>query len=206
MRLASSLSIDANGWCPQVEQRPSPNCDARPLDAPISLIVVHNISLPPDEFGGEWITDLFLNRLDPNAHPYFQIIHSFEVSAHFLIRRDGQIIQYVSTQDRAWHAGASEWRGQTRCNDFSIGIELEGCDSKPFTHCQYDRLSELTQALQKRYPHINGVAGHQEIAPKRKTDPGSCFEWARFERQAQIPQSARSAGISIAPNSESLSN
>ena len=187
----SEFTIDSSGWCAQAEQQPSPNCDARPEGADVTLIVVHNISLPPNEFGGEWITDLFLNRLDPDAHPYFATIHTFEVSAHFLIRRDGQLIQYVSTQDRAWHAGASTWRGQTRCNDFSVGIELEGCDSKPYTAAQYAQLAALTQALQIRYPRINGVAGHHEIAPARKTDPGACFEWARFERQANISADAR---------------
>ena len=187
----SEFTIDSSGWCAQAEQQPSPNCDARPEGADVTLIVVHNISLPPNEFGGEWITDLFLNRLDPDAHPYFATIHTFEVSAHFLIRRDGQLIQYVSTQDRAWHAGASTWRGQTRCNDFSVGIELEGCDSKPYTAAQYAQLAALTQALQIRYPRINGVAGHHEIAPARKTDPGACFEWARFEHQANISAEAR---------------
>lgn len=187
----SEFTIDSNGWCAQAEQQPSPNCDARPEGADVTLIVVHNISLPPNEFGGEWITDLFLNRLDPDAHPYFATIHTFEVSAHFLIRRDGQLIQYVSTQDRAWHAGVSTWRGQTRCNDFSVGIELEGCDSKPYTAAQYAQLAALTQALQIRYPRINGVAGHHEIAPARKTDPGACFEWVRFERQANISAEAR---------------
>ncbi len=191
MSSRSEFTIDSSGWCAQAEQQPSPNCDARPEGADVTLIVVHNISLPPNEFGGEWITDLFLNRLDPDAHPYFATIHTFEVSAHFLIRRDGQLIQYVSTQDRAWHAGASTWRGQTRCNDFSVGIELEGCDSKPYTAAQYAQLAALTQALQIRYPRINGVAGHHEIAPARKTDPGACFEWARFERQANISADAR---------------
>ena len=187
----SEFTIDSSGWCAQAEQQPSPNCDARPEGVEVNLIVVHNISLPPNEFGGEWITDLFLNRLDPDAHPYCVTIHTVEVSAHFLIRRDGQLIQYVSTQDRAWHAGASNWRGQTRCNDFSVGIELEGCDSKPYTAAQYEQLAALTQALRERYPRINSVAGHHEIAPARKTDTGACFEWARFEYQAKIPAEAR---------------
>lgn len=191
MSSRSEFTIDSSGWCAQAERQPSPNCDARPEGADVTLIVVHNISLPPNEFGGEWITDLFLNRLDPNAHPYFATIHTFEVSAHFLIRRDGALIQYVSTQDRAWHAGASNWRGQTRCNDFSIGIELEGCDNKPYTAAQYTQIAALTQSLRDRYPRINGVAGHHEIAPIRKTDPGAYFEWARFERQANISADAR---------------
>lgn len=191
MSVGSELIIDSNGWCVQAERLPSPNYDARPEGADVTLIVVHNISLPPNEFTGEWITDLFLNRLDPAVHPYFATIHAFEVSAHFLIRRDGRLLQYVSTQDRAWHAGASNWRGQIRCNDFSVGIELEGCDSKPYTAVQYEQLAVLTQALRERYSRINSIAGHHEIAPARKTDPGACFEWARFEYQANIPAEAR---------------
>ena len=184
-------SIDNAGWCAQAVCQLSPNFDARPDDAQISLIVIHNISLPPNEFGGEWITDLFLNRLDSQAHPYFETIHTFEVSSHFLIRRDGKLIQYVSCNDRAWHAGASQWRGISRCNDFSIGIELEGADGIPFTHAQYEQLVRLTHALRQKYAHINSIAGHSEIAPTRKTDPGSGFEWARFEREATIPKSWR---------------
>ena len=186
-----SLTIDEAGWCSQAAQLPSPNHDERPVDSVISLIVIHNISLPPNEFGGAWITDLFLNRLNPEAHPYFEAIHTYEVSSHFLIRRDGELIQYVSTANRAWHAGASTWRGQSRCNDFSIGIELEGCDTKPFTHAQYDVLAALTHTLKKYFPAINSVAGHSEIAPQRKTDPGPCFEWARYEYQANIDAELR---------------
>ena len=187
----SALYIDQQGWCAQATQQRSPNYDARPDGAVVSLIVIHNISLPPQEFGGEWITDLFLNRLDPDAHPYFSAIYNVEVSSHFLIRRDGQLIQYVSTDDRAWHAGASCWRGQSRCNDFAIGIELEGCDDKPFTQEQYSVLTQLTQTLLQHYPYINSVAGHSEIAPQRKTDPGTCFEWARYEHQAGIDEHMR---------------
>lgn len=187
----SALYIDQQGWCAQATQQRSPNYDARPDGAVVSLIVIHNISLPPQEFGGEWITDLFLNRLDPDAHPYFAAIYNVEVSSHFLIRRDGQLIQYVSTDDRAWHAGASCWRGQSRCNDFAIGIELEGCDDKPFTQEQYSVLTQLTQTLLQHYPYINSVAGHSEIAPQRKTDPGTCFEWARYEHQAGIDEHMR---------------
>ena len=187
----SALYIDQQGWCAQATQQRSPNYDARPDGAVVSLIVIHNISLPPQEFGGEWITDLFLNRLDPDAHPYFAAIYNVEVSSHFLIRRDGQLIQYVSADDRAWHAGASCWRGQSRCNDFAIGIELEGCDDKPFTQEQYSVLTQLTQTLRQHYPYINSVAGHSEIAPQRKTDPGTCFEWARYEHQAGIDEHMR---------------
>ncbi len=186
-----ALNIDKQGWCAQATRQASPNYDARPDGVAVSLIVIHNISLPPQQFGGEWITDLFLNRLDPDEHPYFAAIHNVEVSSHFLIRRDRQLIQYVSTEERAWHAGASSWRGQTRCNDFSIGIELEGCDDKPFTREQYSVLTQLTQALRKHYPTINSIAGHSEIAPQRKTDPGACFEWARYEHEAAIESCMR---------------
>ena len=179
------------GWLDGARWLPSPNFGERPAGSDVSLVVIHNISLPPDEFGGDWVEDFFLNRLDPAAHPYFATIHTFEVSSHFLICRDGQLIQYVSTEDRAWHAGVSNWRGQARCNDFSIGIELEGCDDKPFTHKQYTVLAQLTQTLRKRHPNINSVAGHSEIAPQRKTDPGACFEWARYEQQAGIENKMR---------------
>ena len=191
MTSTNLLTIDEAGWCAQATQLLSPNFDERPLDSVISLIVIHNISLPPNEFGGVWISDLFLNRLNPEAHPYFEAIHTHEVSSHFLIRRDGELIQYVSTANRAWHAGISTWRGQSRCNDFSIGIELEGCDTKPFTQAQYDALAVLTHALKKHVPTIQSVAGHSEIAPQRKTDPGSCFEWARYEYQANIDAEMR---------------
>ncbi len=184
-------TIDDAGWCAQAVQHPSPNFDARPDGVDISLIVIHNISLPPNQFGGEWITDLFLNRLDPQAHPYFETIHTFEVSSHFLIRRDGELIQYVSCDQRAWHAGASCWRGVSRCNDYAIGVELEGADNQPFTKAQYEQLTTLTHVLRQKYTHINSIAGHSEIAPMRKTDPGAGFEWARFEQQANIPSEWR---------------
>ena len=189
--MSQSYVIDEAGWCAQATPQPSPNFDARPEGAEISLIVIHNISLPPNEFGGESITDLFLNRLDPQAHPYFATIHTLEVSSHFLIQRDGQLIQYVSCNDRAWHAGASNWRGVSRCNDFAIGIELEGADGVPFTQAQYQQLTALTEVLRQKYTHINSIAGHSEIAPARKTDPGAGFEWARYERQANIPSAWR---------------
>ena len=159
---------------------PSPNCDARPEEASISLLVVHAISLPPGEFGGPWIDALFLNRLDPNAHPYFQEIAHLEVSAHFLIRRDGEARQYVPTPLRAWHAGASCWQGRNRCNDFSIGIELEGADDVPFAEPQYETLAALTQAIFERHGRLE-IAGHSDIAPGRKTDPGPWFDWPRYK-------------------------
>ena len=157
----------------------SPNCDERPAGAPITLLVVHNISLPPGEFGGHGIIELFTNSLDPAAHPYYQGVAHRRVSAHFLIRRQGEIIQFVPCTKRAWHAGESTWRGRSRCNDFSLGIELEGTDNEPFTELQYAALADLTASLIARYP-IEEVAGHSDIAPGRKTDPGPCFDWGRY--------------------------
>ena len=157
----------------------SPNCDARPAGALIELIVVHNISLPPREFGGPGIIDLFLNRLQGDAHPYYAAIAPLRVSAHFLIRRDGELIQFVPCAMRAWHAGVSRWRGRERCNDFSLGIELEGADDIAFEDAQYERLRELITTLRAHYP-ISGVAGHAEIAAGRKTDPGPFFDWSRI--------------------------
>jgi N-acetyl-anhydromuramoyl-L-alanine amidase len=174
------LKIDGGGRCDAALWIPSPNCDARPDDAPIELLVVHNISLPPGEFGGPWIDALFQNCLDPEAHPYFREIEGLEVSAHFLIRRDGTLHQYVATDDRAWHAGVSSWKGRERCNDFSVGVELEGADDVPFAEPQYEQLTVLTRALFARYGPLD-LAGHSDIAPGRKTDPGPWFDWARFE-------------------------
>ena len=188
----SDFALNEGGWSNGVTQLASPNFDARPDGAEVELLAIHNISLPPSEFGGNWIDDLFLNRLDPAAHPYFATIYTFEVSSHYLIRRNGAVTQYVSCNDRAWHAGASTWRGKSRCNDFAIGIELEGDDFSPFTDAQYLALQALNQAICARYPTINGVAGHSEIAPERKTDPGAYFDWARFEVDAQIEQGWRS--------------
>ncbi|MGL4768575.1 MAG: 1,6-anhydro-N-acetylmuramyl-L-alanine amidase AmpD [Formosimonas sp.] len=186
------MVIDGLGWCSAVRHVPSPNYDARPADVSIDLLVIHNISLPPSQFGGAWIDDLFMNQLDPAAHPYFAQIQGLEVSSHFLIQRDGRVTQYVSCLTRAWHAGASEWRGRTRCNDFAIGIELEGDDFSPFEAAQYDSLQRLTKALCHAYPSIQGVAGHSEIAPERKTDPGSYFDWSRYEADSQISPQWRS--------------
>lgn len=157
---------------------PSPNCDERP-SGDIDLLVIHSISLPPDEFGGDGVQRLFTNTLDRDAHPYYRTIPEGRVSSHFYLRRDGQLIQFVSVLQRAWHAGASAWQGRTRCNDFSIGIELEGSDFVPFTDAQYAVLHDLTIALRADYP-ILGIAGHSDIAPGRKTDPGSYFDWLRY--------------------------
>lgn len=157
----------------------SPNCDERPTACRVELLVIHYISLPPGRFGGRAIEDFFTNRLDPRAHPFFASIATLKASAHFLLRRNGAVIQFVPCAKRAWHAGESSWRGRARCNDFSIGIEVEGNEDVPFTAAQYRRLATLTRALAARYP-ISEIVGHSDIAPSRKTDPGPQFDWARF--------------------------
>lgn len=166
------------GWLPGARRLPSPNWDERPVDEPVRLVVIHAISLPPDEFGGPGIIQLFTNCLDPEAHPYFREIQGLRVSAHFLVRRDGELIQFVSCARRAWHAGVSNWQGRKNCNDFSIGIELEGCDRLAFEEAQYLTLKRLLDQLRDRY-FIEAVVGHSDIAPGRKTDPGPCFDWHR---------------------------
>lgn len=183
------LVMDAAGWCPQAQCLPSPNCDARPASTAIDLLVIHNISLPPGQFGGPHIADLFGNCLDCDAHPYFDQLRALHVSAHFLIRRDGSLMQFVSADERAWHAGMSSFKGRERCNDFSIGIELEGSDFVPFDERQYRCLAALTSALRQRYP-LRAVAGHEHIAPGRKTDPGPFFDWKMYcllARQCEKP-------------------
>lgn len=157
---------------------PSPNCNERLLGQPVSLIVVHAISLPPGEFSGDGVEALFTNQLDPGAHPYYREIEGIKVSAHFFIRRNGELIQFVPCDLRAWHAGTSNWCGREQCNDFSIGIELEGSDEERFEREQYERLNQLISALKQRYP-ITAIVGHSDIAPGRKTDPGPCFDWSR---------------------------
>ena len=176
---------EGGGWLAEVRREPSPNFDARPQGEAPSLLVVHAISLPPGEFGGDDVLALFGNRLNPERHPYFEVIHQLRVSAHFFIRRDGEIIQLVSCDQRAWHAGISVWQGRERCNDFSIGIELEGCDETPFEEAQYRALRTLVQLLAQHYP-LTHIAAHSDISPGRKTDPGPFFEWQRF---ADIPLS-----------------
>ncbi len=173
--------FDEAGWLGNSRHVVSPNFDDRPSGTLISLLVIHNISLPPGEFGGNGVIELFTNRLDPTAHPYYQAIKDLRVSAHFFIRRDGELIQFVPAGQRAWHAGASSWNGQERCNDFSIGIELEGTDDTPFTEAQYGCLNGLIEVLRRRYP-IQAIVGHSDIAPGRKTDPGPCFDWDRIRR------------------------
>ncbi len=157
----------------------SPNQDERPPATEISLVVLHSISLPPGEYGGEAIEHLFTNCLDPGAHPYFREICELKVSAHFLVRRDGSVIQFVPVERRAWHAGVSSWRGRERCNDFSVGIELEGTDDAPFEPAQYVALVSLIRRLQNTLP-IRDIAAHSEVAPGRKTDPGAQFDWTRL--------------------------
>jgi len=174
--------LDETGWLAGARRVPSPNQDGRPDAADIRLVVVHNISLPPGEFGGPGVEQLFTNRLDPGEHPYYASIQGLRVSAHFFIRRDGEVVQFVPCTQRAWHAGASVWQGRERCNDFSIGIELEGTDDQPFTDAQYATLNRLLALLRRRYP-ITGVAGHSDVAPGRKTDPGACFDWSRVRTE-----------------------
>lgn len=176
------FEVDAQGWVAGARRLPSPNFEARPQGAAPSLVVVHNISLPPGVFGGPEIADLFLNRLDCDAHPYFDAnLRGVRVSAHFVIHRDGTLEQFVSCDERAWHAGASSFFGRERCNDFSIGIELEGSDTTPFEDAQYATLAALAKALAARYP-VEALAGHSDIAPGRKTDPGPHFDWTRLQR------------------------
>jgi N-acetyl-anhydromuramoyl-L-alanine amidase len=168
------------GWLAGARRLPSPNFDARPPGSPVELLVIHNISLPPHQFGGQAVIDLFLDRLDLAAHPFFATwLTGVRVSAHLYIRRDGELIQFVSCDQRAWHAGASEWRGRPRCNDVSIGIELEGSDLIPYRDAQYQALAAVARALRAAYP-IADMVGHSDIAPGRKTDPGPFFDWTRF--------------------------
>ena len=173
------LIVDERGIANLARRIRSPNRDARPADAEITLVVVHGISLPPGKFGGDDIVRLFTNRLDPSAHPSYAAIAPLRVSAHFLIRRDGALIQFVDCARRAWHAGASSWRGRARCNDYSSGVELEGTDVRPYTARQYACLARLVRTLRERYP-IADVVGHSDVAPGRKTDPGPAFDWPRL--------------------------
>ena len=169
------------GWLAGARRVPSPNCNPRPEGAATELIVIHGISLPPGKYGGPEIEALFTNTLNPDAHPYFAELSGLEVSAHFLVRRAGEVVQFVSTDARSWHAGVSCWQGREQCNDFSIGIELEGCDDEAYTDTQYDALNQLLAALTKQYPDIrhDAIVGHSDIAPGRKTDPGPAFDWSR---------------------------
>ena len=171
--------LDEEGVLAGALQVPSPNCDERPADEAVRLLVVHNISLPPGQFGGDAIVRLFTGTLDLAAHPYYETLRELKVSAHFLVRREGELIQLVPCAKRAWHAGSSSWRGRERCNDFSVGVELEGADDRAYSDPQYSRLAELLVALRWRYPIVD-VVGHIDIAPGRKTDPGPAFDWGHF--------------------------
>lgn len=175
--------IDAQGWVREAKRIDSPNYDER-LATVVDLIVIHNISLPPGEFGGNGVVELFTNCLNPDEHPYYREIYQRKVSSHFFIRRDGELIQFVSCDKRAWHAGVSTWQGRERCNDFSIGIELEGTDDVAFEEAQYLTLANLVAAIRHRYP-IMGMVGHSDIAPGRKTDPGPFFDWGRLSSEKQ---------------------
>ncbi len=178
-REARVWTFDALGRLPAAHYVASPNCDERPAGERVTLLVIHSISLPPGRFRGSAVADLFTNRLDVAADPYFAALAGLRVSAHFFVRRRGELIQFVLASKRAWHAGVSAWKGRERCNDFSVGIELEGTDMVPFTAAQYRVLARLTRALQAFYP-IDDIAGHADVAPGRKTDPGSCFDWGRY--------------------------
>ncbi|MCA0934858.1 1,6-anhydro-N-acetylmuramyl-L-alanine amidase AmpD [Vibrio alginolyticus] len=171
-----------NGWLTQAKHVPSPFFDARSDKEDISLLVVHNISLPPGQFGGSYIEDFFQGKLEPTAHPFFEVIHKMGVSAHCLIKRNGEIVQFVSFLDRAWHAGQSSFAGRAGCNDYSIGIELEGTEFIAYTEEQYQSLALMTQAIMRNYPHITPerITGHQYIAPLRKSDPGLSFDWVKY--------------------------
>ena len=177
------MTLSADGaWLLNARRVLSPNCDDRPDGCGVSLIVVHGISLPPGEYGGRWIDDLFTNRLDPDAHPYFAEICDLRVSSHVLIRRTGELVQYVPFTRRAWHAGQSCYGTHQACNDFAVGIELEGQDEEPYEAVQYRQLAALIRVLRERFPAIGAcdIVGHSDIAPGRKTDPGPAFDWDRL--------------------------
>jgi AmpD protein len=178
-------ALGDDGWLKTAHRLPSPNFGPRPAGANIDLVVIHSISLPPGQYGGDEVQALFTNRLDWNAHPYFKKIEGTQVSAHFFIRRDGETWQFVSCNDRAWHAGKSIYRGRANCNDDSIGIELEGLEGETFEPAQYDALVTLIGQLQSRYA-LRYVAGHEHIAPGRKIDPGPGFDWARMRQSSTL--------------------
>jgi AmpD protein len=184
------LRVDSEGIVEGARFIPSPNCDTRPAGCVTDLLVLHHISLPPGEFGGPGIVEFFTNRLDPAAHPYYAAVAGMKVSAHFLIRRDGELLQFVPCGGRAWHAGESSWKGRAQCNDFSIGVELEGTGEAPFTAAQYRQLARLTRALKARYP-IRDIVGHSDVAPGRKSDPGPLFEWARYRDLVKVARQGK---------------
>lgn len=173
------ITINKKGIALGAKQIASPNFDARPSQE-IDMIVIHNISLPPNIYGGSGVVELFTNQLNPDEHPYYATIHTTKVSSHFFIRRDGELVQFVSCLARAWHAGVSCWQGRERCNDFSVGVELEGSDYEAFEDVQYETLNALLKCLKQTYP-IKYIIGHSDIAPGRKTDPGPFFNWQKIE-------------------------
>jgi AmpD protein len=173
------VTVWHDGWLARARRCESPNFGPRPEGAVVDLALIHSISLPPGEYGGDAIERLFTNRLDWDAHPYYEQIRGLQVSAHFLLRRDGELLQFVSCDARAWHAGPSAWQGRANCNDYSIGIELEGLEGAPFEAAQYDALAALIAEVAQRYP-IAAVAGHEHVAPGRKRDPGAGFDWLRL--------------------------
>ncbi len=180
------------GWLSSARRVPSPNVNERPAGAEISLLVIHNISLPPVQFGEGsagtiHIEQFFTNTLDHSAHPYFDTLRGLEVSAHLLITREGEVVQFVDFNKRAWHAGRSSFQGQPECNDYSIGIELEGADTIPYSKAQYTALAQVTQSIMQHYPAITAerITGHSDIAPERKTDPGEAFDWGYFQQTLQ---------------------
>jgi len=191
--MAQQQALGGDGWLEAVRRVPSPHCNARPAGTVIDLLVIHNISLPPGAFGGPWVEQLFCGQLDPDAHPYFATIASNPVSAHLFIRRDGETVQFVDLWQRAWHAGRSCWHGRSECNDYGIGIELEGTDETPFTAAQYQRLAALTGEIMRRFPAITAerIVGHSDVAPGRKTDPGPAFDWDRYRRLLAAVDGAR---------------
>jgi AmpD protein len=175
-----------DGWWPGAQHLASPNADERPEGARVDLVVVHSISLPPGEYGGDAVHRLFTSTLDCDAHPYYERLRGLRVSSHFFVRRDGAVVQFVSCDRRAWHAGVSSWRGRAACNDFSLGIELEGLEDSPFDGTQYDTLARLLRALARRY-RFEAVLGHEHIAPGRKRDPGAAFDWDALARATRGP-------------------
>ena len=179
------MRVVGDGWLDGARRVPSPNFDARPVGVVVDTVVIHHISLPPEHFVGDAVERLFTNRLDPQAHPYFERLRDVHVSAHFLLRRRGELLQFVACGQRAWHAGASRLLERERCNDFSIGIELEGSSARPFTATQYRRLAQLITALRTAYP-LRFIAGHSDIAPGRKDDPGPLFDWRMLEPVLRI--------------------
>lgn len=180
--LSGSPTLIENGWWALAHKVPSPNFNSRPKEAEISLLVIHNISLPPGEFGGGHINNFFCNQLEPSLHPYFETIHTLKVSSHLLIDRTGYVSQFVSFDDRAWHSGRSSFQGVEECNDYSIGIELEGADDMDYTDAQYEKLKEVTAVIMRKHPKIttHRITGHSDVAPGRKTDPGPHFDWVRY--------------------------